>query len=132
MNEIEEPEQVLRQGPSTVAILARDVVAGQALEILLQNAGYSTRFVIETVSEGLAEALDGVQLLLLGPTLQAGRREDYLHGMRGTPETAKIPVLELITTPDGDGAEREGYVPWPCRIEDLKGKIEAALLGGSS
>ncbi len=35
------------QSPNTVAILARDAVAGQALELLLQSAGYNTLFIVD-------------------------------------------------------------------------------------
>ena len=115
---------------NTVAILARDAVAGHALELLLQDAGYGTRFVAETVNGKLAEALDGVQLLLLAPALSAKRREHFLKSMRSTPVMAKIPILELVTALDGAQAEQSGLVLWPCRIEDLKAKIEATLLSG--
>ncbi len=118
------------QTPNTVAILARDMVAGQALELLLQNAGYNTRFIVETDIDKLAEALDGVRLVILAPTLSAKCRESFLNIMRSTPATAEIPVLELITTFNGARAEHENYLSWPCRIEDLEEKIEAALLSG--
>src|SRR5215210_1364476 len=114
------------ESPNTVAILARDAVAGHALELLLQSAGHNTLFVVETVVDKLAEALDGAWLLLIAPTLSARHREDFLNGMRSVPATARIPVLELITVHDGTLVEREGRVLWPCRMEDLKEKIEAA------
>lgn len=118
------------QTPNTIAILARDVVAGQALELLLQSTGFNTRFVSEPVNGKLAETLDGVQLLLLAPTLSAKHSEDFLNSMRSTPATAEIPVLELITSLDGTRAEQNSQVLWPCRMEDLKEKIEAALVNG--
>ncbi len=52
--------------------------------------------------------------------------------MKSTPATAKIPILELITIPDGAQTEQNGHVLWPCRMEDLKEKIEAVLLNGSA
>ncbi len=119
------------QSPNTVAILARDAVAGQALALLLQSAGYNTLFVVETVVDKLAEALDGARLLLIAPRLSARHREDFLNGMRSVPAIAQIPVLELITVHDGTRPELEGHVLWPCRMEDLKEKIEAALMSGS-
>ena len=127
-----EPARVPEQTPNTIAILARDAVAGQALELLLQSAGYNTRLVAETVKDKPAEALDGVELLLLAPTLNAKRRENFLKSMRSMPATAKIPALELITSLNGAQAEQEGQVLWPCRMEDLKEKIEAALLNWSA
>lgn len=120
------------QTPITVAILARDLVAGRALELLLQSAEYNTRFLVETVTYELTETLDGVQLLLLAPTLSAKHREYFLNRMRSRPATAEIPVLELITAPDEAQAEQEALVLWPCRMEDLKERIEAALLSRSA
>ena len=120
------------QAPNTIAILARDAVAGQALELLLQSAGYNTRLVVEAVKDKPAEALEGVWLLLLAPTLSAKHRENFLKSMRSMPSTAKIPVLELITSLNGAQAEQEGQVLWPCRMEDLKEKIEAGLLNWSA
>lgn len=121
------PDQI----PNTVAILARDAVAGQALELLLQSAGYDTRLLVEPTIDESGELLNGVRLLLLAPTLSARYRDAFLKNMRSTPATAKIPVLKLVTAPDGAQVEQNGHVLWPCRLEDLKEKIEAALLDGS-
>jgi hypothetical protein len=113
-----------------VAILARDAVAGQALELLLQGAGYSTRLLVEPVADESGELLDGVRLLLLAPTLSTRYREAFLKSMRSVPATAKTPVLELVATLDAQNGQG-GYVLWPCRIEELHQEIEAALLLGS-
>jgi len=136
-----ESARVPHQTPNTVAILARDAVAGQALVLLLQGSGYDTRFISETAIDELtidelAEALDGARLLILTPTLSAKRREDFLKSMKSTPATAKIPVLKLIPALNRAQAEQDGHVDghvlWPCWIEDLEEKIEAALLSGSA
>ena len=119
------------QSPNTVAILATDAVAGHALELLLQSAGYNTLFIVETVVDELAEVLDGARLLLIAPPLSSRHREDFVNGMRSVPEFAQMPVLELITVHDRTRPELEGHVLWPCRMEDLKEKIEAALTNGS-
>lgn len=119
------------QSPITVAILARDAVSGQALELLLQSAGYNTLFIVETAVDRLAEAFNGARLLLIAPPLSARHREDFVKGMRSVPEIAQLPVLELITVHDGTRPELEGHVLWPCRMEVLKEKIEAALMSGS-
>ena len=48
--------------------------------------------------------------------------------MRSTPGTATIPVLTLATVANQDMADQPGLVLWPCRMEDLRTEIEAALL----
>ncbi len=120
------------QVPNRIAILARDGVSGQALELLLQSAGYNTRLLSDNANGELAEALDGAGLLLLAPTRNTKSRESLLRTVRSTPVMAKIPVLEMITSLNGAQTVQEGQVLWPCRIEDLKAKIEAALRNGSS
>jgi hypothetical protein len=120
------PHQTL----STVAILARDMVAGRALELLLQSAGYGTRLMLETAAEELLETLDGVDLLLLAPSLSARHREDFLNLANSRAETTQIPILELVTSSNEAQAGLPHRVPWPCRMEDLHGRIEAALARG--
>ena len=117
------------QDPVTVAIIGRDRVVGQALELLLRGADYDARFLGEPVMDKPGELLDGVQIVLLGPTLNAERREYLLDGLRGEPGTANIPVLELITI---TGESRNGHggrrVKWPCKTEELIHHIGEALL----
>lgn len=120
------------QASNTVAILARDAVSGRAIELLLQSAGYDARLLVTPLVHEQNGLLHGVQLLLLTPTLSAKYREDFLDSMRSMPATAKIPVLDLITTLNGAQTEQEDQVLWPCRMEDLKGKIEAALSNRSA
>ncbi len=114
--------------PDTVAILARDAVAGHALELLLQGAGYDTRLLVEPVADESGELLDGSRLLLLAPTLSPKYRKAFLNSMRSVPATAEISVLELVTALDPSQHGQGGYVLWPCRIEVLQREIEAALL----
>lgn len=72
--------------------------------------------------------LDGVDLLLIAPSLSDGSHEAFLKSTRSTSAPATIPVLILSTTPlveaqsDGSAA-----VPWPTKIENLTREIEAAL-----
>ncbi len=115
------------ENPIMVAILGRDRVVGQALELLLRGAGCDARFLGEPVIDKLGELLDGVHILLLGPTLSAERRENLLDGLRGEPRTANIPVLELITL----GGTRNGHrrhVMWPCKTKELVQHIRETLL----
>jgi hypothetical protein len=116
------------QAPTTIAIICRDRVVGQALELLLRGADYDARFLGEPAMEKLGELLDGVQIVLLGPALSAERREKVLNGLRSGPGTANIPVLELIPTLEGT---RNGHVPhvmWPCKTEELVRHIAEVLL----
>ncbi len=65
--------------------------------------------------------------MILGSGLHPEGREGFLSAVRGAPATANMPVLELVTTSDRERAERPGAVRWPCRVNDLKDRIEAAL-----
>ena len=104
-------------------------MAGRALEALLQGVGYDTRL-IEDPPEGTPEQLlEGVRLLLLAPTLSAESREVLLAEMGSTLHSANIPVLTLSTTLKEALGDGPVSIPWPCRLEDLTRKIEAALLG---
>ena len=114
--------------PITVAILGGDSLVGQALKLVLQGADYDVRFLNGAPLDKPAELLDGVQLVLLTPRLSAKRREMFLSGMRSTPATAGVPVLELVTVLDETRAGQGRRVPWPCRVEELEREIEAALL----
>lgn len=104
-------------------------MAGRALEALLQGVGYETRLIEDPPASGPEELLDGVKLLLLAPTLSSESREALLADMRSTLDASGIPVLTLSTTlKEALGDQSALLIPWPCRLEDLTKKIEAALL----
>ena len=111
-----------------VAILSGDAVVSRALEVLLQGLGYHTRLIEEFGLGQPDELLEGIHLLLAAPTLSTEYRERFLAGMRSTPATTAIPVLTLSTVSQKDLPDQTGLVLWPCRMEDLKREIEAALL----
>ena len=113
---------------ATLAILGGDAVVGRALEALLQGLGYDTLLIEECGTSKPEQLLQGIQLLLAAPTTDTESRERFLAGMRGTPDTAAIPVLTLSTAVDKDLDDGPGLVLWPCRMEDLRSEIEAALL----
>ena len=73
------------------------------------------------------QLLEGVRLLLLAPTLSAESRETLLAEMGSTLDAANIPVL-IVHEPQGSPGGGPAFIPWPCRLEDLTKKIEAALL----
>jgi hypothetical protein len=114
--------------PTTIAILGGNSVAGRALEALLQGVGYDTRLIEDPPERSPEHLLEGVRLLLLAPTLSAESRETMLVDMGSTLDTADIPVLTLSTTLTGTLNDGPAFIPWPCRLEDLTKKIEAALL----
>jgi len=112
---------------TTIAILGGDSVVGRVLEILLQGLSYDTRLIDEIDAGTPEELLGGVQLLLATPTVSAESRARFLDSVRSTPGTATIPVLTLSTAPKTDPADQAGLVLWPCRLEDLRMEIDAAL-----
>jgi hypothetical protein len=101
---------------------------GRALEMLIQGLSYNTRLIDEYEAGEATEVLGGVQLLLATPTVSIESRARFLDSMRTTPGTATIPVLTLSTAPKKEPGDQTGLVLWPCRLEDLRMEIEAALL----
>src|ERR687889_1593828 len=114
--------------PTTIAILGGNSVVGRALEALLQGVGYDTRLIEDSPERSPEQLLEGIRLLLLAPTLSAESRETLLAEMGSTLEAANIPVLTLSTSLKEALAGGPAFIPWPCRLEDLTRKIEAALL----
>jgi len=114
--------------PTKIAILGGNSVAGRALEALLQGVGYDTRLIEDPPERPPEQLLEGVKLLVLAPTLSAETRETLLAQMGSTLEVANIPVLTLSTSLKEALAGGPAFIPWPCRLEDLTKKIEAALL----
>ena len=114
-------------GKATIAILGGNAVVGRALEVLLGGVGYEVRLLGKPDAFVPEEILDGVDVLLLGPSLGADHREDYLMAMASTPRMAAIPILSFSPGLKGTVAEEDRLVPWPCKIEGLAREIEAAL-----
>ena len=114
--------------PTKIAILGGNSVAGRALEALLQGVGYDTRLIEDPPERSAEQLLDGVRLLLLAPTLSAESREILLAEIGSTLDATHIPVLTLSTSLKETLAGGPAFIPWPCRLEDLTKKIEAALL----
>jgi hypothetical protein len=114
-----------------VVIIGGDPVVGEALEVLLQAAGYRTWFLPESVMDKLGELLADSQILLIAPVLSAKRRKALLEMMLTMP--MNIPVLELLPANGGQELQGEHLVLWPCSGEELKRAIDSLLLdrGGS-
>ncbi len=115
------------QDATSVGILGGDPVVGRALEQLLRSAGYAARFLTET-SLDETWTLDGLKLLLFTDDVEAGRRESALGGPKSALKGASLPILELAASPDGSKDGAAGVLPWPCRVDELRERIEAALL----
>jgi hypothetical protein len=113
---------------ATVAILGGNSVVGRALEALLQGLGYDTLLIEEYGAGRPEELLRGIQLLLATPTADTESRERFLADMRRTSGTVAMPILTLSTVVRKDLAGQPGLVLWPCRMEDFRTEIEAALL----
>lgn len=117
--------------PTTIAILGADTVVGRALGALLENSGYGTTPLDAYPTGVVDELLGSADLLLLVPRLDEGVRESFLGAMgRSTPQNEGMPVISLSTTATQEGLPENGVlsVPWPCTVEDLVGRIEAALV----
>ncbi len=111
-----------------VAIIGGDPVVGEALEALLQAAGYHARFLSEPVAGKLGELLADYQLLVVAPTLSAERWRALLNLVPSLATSVKIPVLELLPA-DVEQRLRGGHVLlWPCSTEEVRLAIEAVLL----
>jgi hypothetical protein len=77
------------------------------------------------VLEDPLASLAGVDLVLCTSLLGGGHGDELLGAMKGTPETALVPVLRLSTEPI---AERtDSVLPWPWSTEALVRAIEQAL-----
>ncbi len=113
---------------ATVAVFGGDPVVGRALEALLRTVGYSTKFVAESSVEQMG-ALEGVRVLLLAPRCSPRSREAVLARIRGAQNASRTSILEIgVSSNSGAQVNQERFVPWPCRTEDLKRRIEAVLL----
>ncbi len=112
---------------ASVGVLGGDPVVGRALEQLLRSAGYSARFLTET-SLDETQTLDGLKLLLFADDMEAGRREYALGALRDALKGVSLPILELASYLDGSKDGAAAVLPWPCRVDELRERIEAALL----
>jgi hypothetical protein len=75
-------------------------------------------------------SLAGVDLVLCTPLLGERRRDELVGAVRGTPQTAAVPVLRLSTEPNARPDEpTDSVLPWPWSTEALVRAIERALRG---
>ena len=110
----------------TVVILGGDPVVGRALELLLRNAHYDVRYV-NTNSPESPPAPENVGGVVLGPGWNSRIRKAVLKVIGDAPDMENIPVLEIGLPTDDARLRAEHYVPWPCRSEELKKRLDDVL-----
>jgi len=119
-------------------VVSGDPLGSRILELLLRNCGYQAKSLpLASLNEPGALGED-VRLLVLTPTqtLSTKRRKALLASLKEQMQRDReLVVMELITLPDERREEQEEEqelpthkVLWPCRIDELERRIEAALL----
>ncbi len=119
-----------RQEVTIIAILGGNPVVANALALLLEGEGYTTKVIGEYPTEDAAELLEGVDVLLLYNGLSNGTRQKFLSFLRSSPKTAQMVVLRLSSDLKEELVPAEDEytaVAWPTRIGNLTQQIEAAL-----
>ena len=108
-----------------VGILGDDPLTSRALGLLLEGAGYEVRVLDEdAVLEHPSVSLAGVDLVLCTPLLGEQRKDELLGAIKGSPETAAVPILWLSTKLN---EQTDSVLPWPWSTETLVRAIERAL-----
>ena len=128
--ESEAPTNKQTSGPSSI-VISGDPLASRILALLLQDSSYQAKSLpIASLNE--SGVLEDVQLLVLTPTqeLSTEERKALLASLKEMPRETELIVMELIR----EGGEEEAQelqthkVPWPCKMDELERRIEAALL----
>ena len=137
---------MMREQPTTIAILGANTVIENALAQLLEGEGYATR-VLKTspMSEALEEEMPlggGVDLVMLAPSLSTSEREAFLAARRRTTpqrtattsSSSPIPVIVLCSPmreepPPLEEEQAVRSVPWPTTRERLVREIEDVVHG---
>ena len=135
--EREAPTNERASGPSGV-VVSGDPFASRILALLLRDSGYRVEFLpIPSLNE--PGALEDVRLLVLTPTwamLSTERHKGLLSSLSQMTRDMGLIVMELVTLSEerreeGEKAQEElpshEKVLWPCGIEELEQRIEAAL-----
>lgn len=110
----------------SLLVFGGSAVVGKALEVLLGRMGYNARY-LPHISLDKPDMLDGVQLLLFVGGVGASLRGKSASLVESIRDKVDAPILELVSSTRGARAGKENLVPWPCRMEELKRRIDAAL-----
>lgn len=118
---------------TVVALLGTDTLAEDILARLLRREGYTTRIIEASPTEAPDELLDGVDVLLLAPGLDAELRSTLVEAMKSNPKTSHIQTLSFsdalkVALVD----ELAGSASWQSLFEELIGQIGAALQGAAA
>jgi CheY-like chemotaxis protein len=109
-----------------VGIVGDDPLTSRVLGMLLEGAGYEVRVMeAAAVLDNPSASLLGVDLVLCPPPLGGDHKEELVDAMKGTPQTALVPVLGLSTELKAERTDSE--LPWPWSTEALVEAIEQAL-----
>ena len=128
--ESEAPTNKQTSGPSGI-VISGDPLASRILALLLQDSSYQAKSLpIASLNE--SGLLEDVQLLLLTPTqaLSTEDRKALLASLKEMPRETELIVMELIREEEEEEAQelQTHKVPWPCKMDELERRIEAALL----
>ena len=122
-------------------VVSGDPFGSRILALLLRDSGYRAKS-LSVPSLNEPEALEDVRLLVLTPTwalLSTEERKALVASLREMPRHTGLIVMELITLSDERRAEEEAQeerpshkkVLWPCGIDELEQRMEAALRTGA-
>ena len=119
-------------------VVSGDPFGSRILALLLRDSGYRAEFLpISSLNE--PGSLEDVQLLVLTPTwalLSTEEHDALLSSLREMTRDRGLIVMELISLSEERRAEQEEAqeerpshkkVLWPCGIDELEQRIEAAL-----
>jgi hypothetical protein len=126
--ESEAPTSKQTSGPSGI-VISGDPLASRILALLLQDSSYQAKSLpIASLNE--SGLLEDVQLLLLTPTqaLSTEDRKGLLASLKEMPRETELIVMELIREEEEAQELQTHKVPWPCKMDELERRIEAALL----
>ena len=126
--ESEAPTNKQTSGPSGI-VISGDPLASRILALLLQDSSYQAKSLpIASLNE--SGLLEDVQLLLLTPTqaLSTEDRKALLASLKEMPRETELIVMELIREEEEAQEVQTHKVPWPCKMDELERRIEAALL----